>query len=373
MILPGLNPTRTAIIHDWLITDRGGERVLECLCNIFPQATLFALFRVPGSQAPAIERMNTKSTFIEKMPYVRQFYRYYLPLFPRAIESLDLTGFDLIVSSSHCAAKGVRPPPGSRHICYCHTPMRYAYELFDEYFPPSRRFMHFAARLMMPRVRRWDIQSSSRVGRFLANSANTAGRISRYYGRDSLILHPPVDTNFFTPDTMKPSSEYLLTVSALVPYKRVDRGIEAATMAGIEYVIVGSGPEQPRLEKIQPSTARFVGNVSPEELRSLYRGCLAFVLPGEEDFGIAPVEAQACGRPVIALALGGALETVIEGKTGAFFRDENPRALAETIDKVRQIEFNTEAVREHSLKFSRPNFESGIKIMIAEFWNEGRC
>ncbi len=374
--LPGLDASRVAIVHDWLITDRGGERVLETLCQMFPGATLFTLFRVPGTQAPAIERMNVKSSFISGLPLVRKMYRYYLPLFPRAIEGLDLRGFDLVISSSHCAAKGVIPASEACHMCYCHTPMRYAYELFDDYFPPDRwaGLFHVAARLMMSPVRRWDIASSARVGRFLANSANTALRIKKYYGRDSIVLYPPVDTDFFTPSpTVTPSGSYLLTVSALVPYKRIDRAIQAAARLGIEYLVVGNGPERRRLERIAPATTRFLGNVGRSELRELYRGCAAFVLPGEEDLGIAPIEAQACGRPVVALARGGAIETVVEGQTGLFFNEEDPASLAGAIDKLGTFEFNSAAIRAQSLRFSRQIFEERLRELTTEFWNERRC
>ncbi|MBI2838633.1 MAG: glycosyltransferase [Acidobacteria bacterium] len=376
LALPGLDASRVAIVHDWLITDRGGERVLETLCQLFPGATLFTLFRVPGTQAPAIERMKVKSSLISGLPLVRKIYRYYLPLFPRAIEALDLRGFDLVISSSHCAAKGVIPASGARHLCYCHTPMRYAYELFDDYFPPDKwaGLFHVAARFIMSRVRRWDIASSTRVGRFLANSANTALRIKKYYGRDSIVLYPPVDTDFFTPPaTVTPPGSYLLTVSALVPYKRIDRAILAAARSGIEYLVVGNGPERRRLERIAPATTRFLGNVGRSELRELYRGCAAFVLPGEEDLGIAPIEAQACGRPVVALARGGAIETVVEGETGLFFNEEDPASLAGAIDKLGTFEFNSAAIRAQSLRFSRQIFEERLRELTTEFWNERQC
>lgn len=374
--LPQLDSSRVALVHDWLITDRGGERVLETLCQMFPDATLFTLFRVPGTQAPAIERMRVKSSSISGLPLVRKIYRYYLPLFPKAIERLDLRGFELVISSSHCAAKGVIPAPNARHLCYCHTPMRYAYELFDDYFPPDKwaGLFRLAARLVISGVKKWDIASSARVDRFLANSANTALRIKKYYGRDSTVLYPPVDTDFFTPSPAGPiAGSYLLTVSALVPYKRIDRAILAAARSGMEYLVVGDGPERSRLERLAPATTRFLGNVGRPELRELYRGCAAFVLPGEEDLGIAPIEAQACGRPVVALARGGALETVVEGQTGLFFNEEDPASLADAIDKLGTFEFNSAAIRAQSLRFSRRIFEERLRELTTEFWNERQC
>ena len=375
LALAGLHPGRVALVHDWLITDRGGERVLDSLCRMFPEATLFTLFHVPGTQSPAIERMRIRTTFIARLPNVCRLYRHYLPLFPRAIESLDLRGYDLVLSSSHCVAKGVKPREAGRHLCYCHTPMRYAYDQFDDYFPPERLggLIRLAARVMMKPIRRWDIAASARVGCYVANSMNTADRIQRCYGRDSIVLHPPVDTDFFTPASAPAPGRYLLSVSALVPYKRIDRAIAGASMAGREYVIVGEGPERARLEKMRPSTARFAGRVSQDELRDLYRGCAAFVLPGEEDLGIAPIEAQACGRPVIALRRGGALETVIEGETGLFFTEEDAASLAAAIDKLARFEFNSGAVRRHSLRFSKGRFEERFADLIASFWNEARC
>jgi glycosyltransferase involved in cell wall biosynthesis len=354
---------RVALVHDWLTGLRGGEKVLDALVEIFPEATIFTLLHVAGSTTPRIESRPIETAFTQKLPFVARHYRWYLPLFPRAIESLDLTGYDLVVSSSHCAAKGVIPGKGSTHVCYCHTPMRYVWDRFEDYFGSGLKarlvygpFAHY--------LRRWDRESSKRVDRFIANSSYVAGRIRSYYGRDvDEVIPPPVDTEFYTPGEDEPGA-YFLIVSALVPYKRIDVALEAFRGRPEELLVVGSGPSEAELKSRAPSNVRFLGWQPDVELRRLYRGCRASILPGVEDFGIVPVETLSCGRPVVALGRGGVLDTVTDGETGALFEEPTPESLSRAIDRVSSLRFNKERLRSSALRFSHESFRSRVREFV---------
>ena len=315
-----VNP-KAVLVHDWLTGQRGGEKVLEVLAEIFPEAPICALFHFKGSQHPDLEKRDIRTSFLQKAPFLRGRYRYYLPLFPLAVEMFDLREFDLVISTSHCVAKGAIPRPDALHISYIHSPMRYAWTLYFSYFSPDR--LSLFPRLIIPpaihRLRIWDESSSARVDHFVANSANVARRIEKYYRRGSDVIPPPVDTDFFRPDESVPNGDYFLSVSALVPYKRLELAVEVFTRTGAPLKIVGKGPEYKELRKMAGRNVEFLGSVGAEDLRALYRGARAFLLPGEEDFGIATLEAQACGTPVIALGRGGSLETVVPGVTGLLF------------------------------------------------------
>lgn len=354
---------RIALVHDWLTGLRGGEKVLDRLVEIFPQATIFTLVYRRGSTTPRIESRPIETAFIQKLPFATRWYRWYLPLFPRAVESLDLSGFDLIFSSSHCAAKGVIPPQGSRHVCYCHTPMRYVWDRFEDYFGRGLKaklvYGPFARSL-----RRWDRESSKRVDHFIANSTYVAERIRSYYGREAdEVIAPPVDTDFYTPGDDSPGS-YFLIVSALVPYKRIDLAIDAFRRRPEELLVVGSGPSERKLKATAPANVRFLGWLPDEELRRLYRGCRASILPGVEDFGIVPVETLACGRPVVALGRGGALDTVKDGETGALFEEPTPESLSRAVDRVSSLRFNKDRLRSWALRFSHEEFRSRIRDFV---------
>jgi glycosyltransferase involved in cell wall biosynthesis len=294
---------RIALVHDWLTGMRGGERVLETLCGMFPTGDVYTLLHQPGSVVPSIERRVKRTSVIQRLPAASRLYRHYLPLFPFAIEQFDLDRYDLIISSSHCAAKAVVRAGRATHVCYCHSPMRYAWDQFDAYFGEERvgRIPMRLLRRYMRRLARWDAETADRVDRFVANSRHVAGRIHRYYGRLATVVHPPVDTEFFTPDG-RLTDNYLLVVSALVPYKRLDLAIAAAQAVQLPLKIVGRGPELARLRRTSSADVEFLGTLSNEEVRALYRGAFALLMPGEEDFGMVPVEAQACGCAVVALA-----------------------------------------------------------------------
>ncbi len=361
----GNGPVRIALVHDWLTGMRGGERVLEVLCSLFPHAELFTLVHVPGSVSPIIERCRLHTSVIQHLPWSHRLYRHYLPLFPIAIEQFDLDPFDLVVSTSHCAAKAVVTTGRARHLCYCHTPMRYAWDQYDAYFGPAR-IGRLRSRLIRPVMRalaRWDADTAQRVDRFVANSGHVAGRIRRYYNRRAAIVPPPVDVAFFSPDDTAPGRHFLV-VSALVPYKRIEVAIEACRSVGARLKILGQGPELERLRRVGAGDVDFLGTCSDEGLRQHYREAAAVLLPGEEDFGIAPVEAQACGRPVVALARGGALETVVDGVTGILVADPSVTGFAEGLARVQQTAFDAARLHEHALAFSRDQFAARMQAQV---------
>jgi glycosyltransferase involved in cell wall biosynthesis len=348
---------RVALVHDWLTGMRGGEKVLDAICEIFPDAPLTTLVRVPGSVSPRIEARPIRTSFVQALPDPARFYRHYLPLYPLAVRLLDFSNFDLVVSSSHCAVKSVIVPDRAVHVCYCHSPMRYGWDQFDEYFGPAR-VGRVTSRLMRPvmrRMARWDQATADRVDRFLANSQYVAGRIRRYYNRGSTIVYPPVDTDFYTPESRVESPAFLI-VSALVPYKRLDVAIDACRRVGVPLRIVGTGPERERLESRAAGGVEFLGWQSNEQIRELYRSSRATLLPGTEDFGIVPVESQACGTPVVALNAGGARETVVEGETGVLVDGTSVDAFAAGLERALNMTFDRTTVRRNAERFSRANF-----------------
>jgi glycosyltransferase involved in cell wall biosynthesis len=344
---------------------RGGEKVLLSLLRLFPGAPLHTLLHVPGSVAPEVEDREIHTTFVQRLPGLRDHYRNYLPLFPAAVNRMDLSGFDLVVSSSHCVAKSVRTAPGALHVSYCHTPMRYVWDRYDDYFGPGRGGM--VARLLMPALapalRRWDARTADRVHAFVANSAYVAGRIQRYYGREATVIPPPVDTDFFTPGEERPGT-YDLVVSALVPYKRLELVLDAYRGTGWPVRVVGNGPERARLEALAPPEVTFVGAVDDVRLREEYRGSRAVLMPGIEDFGIVPVEAMACGRPAIVYGEGGGTESVVHGETGLHFHELTPAGLRTAVDALSRMGFNTAALRARAESFRRQAFETRFRTFV---------
>lgn len=333
-----LRGLRVALVHDWLTGMRGGEKVLEVFCRLFPQAPIYTLLHLPGSVSPAIESHPIHTSFLQGLPRAAKAYRYYLPLFPRAVEGLKLTDCDLVLSCSHCVAKGALPPRGAVHVSYTLTPMRYIWDMYDHYFGPGRGG---PARLVMPLVRprlqRWDVASCRRVDHFLADSAHVAERVSRHYNRQATVIYPPVDTQRFSPASQ--AEDYYLVVSALVPYKRVDLAVAACSASNRRLKVVGTGPEEARLKAMAGPSVEFLGWQTDQALPALYARARALLFPGQEDFGIAPLESMASGRPVLAFARGGALETVVghedpEGRapTGRFFFQQEVPSLLEALD-----------------------------------------
>jgi glycosyltransferase involved in cell wall biosynthesis len=366
---------RVALVHDWLTGMRGGEKVLDALCELCPQAEIFTLLHVPGAVSGRIAGRPIHASFVGRLPRAARWYRHYLPLFPAAVESFDLDGFDLVISSSHCAVKSVVATGRSRHLCYCHSPMRYAWDQFGAYFGPDRLGRASAlARAALRPLARWDAATSGRPDRYVANSQYVARRIRRYYNRSAAVVAPPVDTVFYTPSARAPEP-YLLVVSALVPYKRLDVAVAAARLAGLPLKIAGEGNDRARLEAHAGPEVEFLGRATDETVRELYQRATAVLLPGEEDFGIVPVEAQACGRPVVALARGGALETVVDGVTGILVDSVDaaggvdPAAWAAAIRRVRDAQaagtgFEPAVIRRHAEGFSRDRFLAGMAAEI---------
>jgi len=344
---------------------RGGEKVLLSLARLFPEAPVFTLLHIPGSVDSELEAREIHTSFVQHLPAVARRYRHYLPLFPTAAERFDLRGFDLVLSSSHCVAKGVRPAPDAVHLCYCHTPMRYVWDRYDDYFGPGR--VGPLARLLIPpiaaRLRTWDVASARRVHHFAANSAYVADRIRRYYGRDAEVIAPPVDTDFFTPGPDEPGS-YDLVVSALAPYKRLELALDAYRGSGWPLRVVGTGPEEARLRGLAPPEVSFLGHVNSIDLREQYRRCRAVLMPGVEDFGIVPLEAMACGRPAIVFGEGGGPESVEAGRTGLVFTEPTSEALREAVATLSSKPFDRLALRARAEAHRREVFESRIRDFV---------
>lgn len=366
---------RVALIHDWLTGMRGGEKALEQLCAVFPSAELYTLVHRPGATSAIIEGRPVHRSPIQALPLATRFYRQYLPLFPTAVECFDLDRFDLVVSCSHCVAKSVVVPPRARHLCYCLTPMRYAWDQFDAYFGPDR-IGHVASALARPvlaHLARWDRATAGRVHRYLSISQYVARRIRLYYNRESTVVYPPVDTDFYRPaaaadGTAAAGAPGFLVVSALVPYKRLDVAIGAARAAGVPLTIIGDGPERGRLEALAAGTAnvRFLGRLPDADLRSHYQAATALLFPGEEDFGIVPLEAQASGCPVIALGRGGALETVVAGETGLLVDDATESGFAEAMRAASTRTWDRARIRAHAERFGRERFVQEMTAVVDE-------
>lgn len=358
---------RVVLVHDWLTGMRGGERVLESLCRLFPAADLLTLVHVPGSVSTTIEARRIRTSFVQRLPLAGRLYRQYLPLFPTAIELFDLDPYDVVISTSHCAAKAVVPAGRAVHVCYCFSPMRYAWDQFDAYFGPERVGAAASAvyRRALAWIARWDRATAPRVTRFLADSQYVARRIARYYNRQALVLYPPVDTAFFTPDGTQPEPHFLV-VSALVPYKRIDLAIAAAGRLGAPLKIVGSGPDEARLRAMAGPTVEFLGTLDDVALRDAYRRARAIVLPAEEDFGIVPVESLACGRPVVAFARGGACETVTPGATGVLVDEATPEAFANGLRAVSAQPWDPARLRADAERFSVDRFETAMRATLAD-------
>ena len=370
---------RVALVHDWLTGMRGGERCLEVACELFPEAPLYTLLWVPGSVSPLIERRRIVTSFVGRLPRAATRYRAYLPLFPAAIRRLDLGGHDLILSLSHCVAKGVRTPPGALHLCYCFTPMRYVWDLYDDYFGARAGL---ATRLLMPPVaaalRRWDRRTAG-VHRFAAISQHIAERIRRVYGRAADVLHPPVDVQRFR--LAEAPGDFYLVVSALAPYKRVDLAVGAANRLGRRLLVVGTGPEERRLARLAGPTVELLGWRPDPEVAELYARCRAVLFPSHEDYGIVPLEAAAAGRPTIALARGGALETMVgldageEPATAVFFAEQTVDALTAAIARFEAAEdrFEPKALRARAERFDRPAFKARLEEWIERAVAEARA
>jgi glycosyltransferase involved in cell wall biosynthesis len=362
-----------ALVHDWLTGMRGGEKVLEILCELYPEAPIYTLLYNQGSLKDTIESHLIKSSFIDRLPFKSKKYPYYLPLFPTAIEMFKLKDFDVVISTSHCVAKGIISGPNTLHISYLHTPMRYVWDMYHDYFKNEN--LGWIVRLLTPvfanYLRMWDVSSSNRVDKFIANSRHVAKRIEKFYGRKSMVIHPPVNTDRFPVSRI--SGDFFLVVSALVPYKKIDLAVRTFNILGWPLIIIGSGPERKKLEKFARPNITFLDWQPHEELHRYYSTCKALIFPGEEDFGIVPVEAMSCGKPVVAYGRGGILETIIDSKendpeksTGVLFKDQNEEGLIGAMEQFQQLNWNPDFISRHARKFDRKEFKKKLSEFIEE-------
>jgi glycosyltransferase involved in cell wall biosynthesis len=354
---------KIAIIHDWLTGMRGGEVVLDSLLKAYPTADLFTLFYNKGKLNARIEDRKIFTAFTDRLPFKEKLYRYYLPLFPTAIESLDLRGYDIIISSSHCVAKGVIPHPNTFHLSYVHSPMRYVWDMYYDYFPKRSGLKFFAFQMVSNYLRTWDSASSNRVDHFTCNSDFVGKRIQKYYRRDYQVIYPPcVQTDFRVQDHSK--EDFYLIVSAFAPYKRIDIAIEAFRKNGKKLVLIGGGQEEAKLVKDLPANIVWKNGVPRDEVLEYYKRARGFIFPGMEDFGITPVEAQSYGTPVIAYGKGGALETVLEGKTGVFFKEQTSESLNEAITEMEKINLRRRDFQKSIDRFTEEKFLTEIRKAV---------
>lgn len=356
---------KVALVHYWLVGTRGGEKVLDALCEIYPEADIFTLVADEKKLSPIVSSHKITTSFLQKIGGVKHYKRM-LPLMPMALESFDLSEYDLIISSEAGPAKGIIPGPNARHICYCHSPMRYIWDLYPQYYKSAGLFSRLAMAVFSPVLRAWDVTTAARVDHFIANSSYVAKRIERYYRRDAVIINPPVDIERFS--ISERVDDFYLCAGQITPYKRVDLAIDAFTLMNKRLVVLGAGATDAMRKKAGP-TIEFVGDCDDAAMASYFQRCRALIYPGVEDFGIIPLEILASGRPVVAFAKGGALETVVEGETGLLFREQTIESLSEAVAKMEAAysDFQPDALRKFATSFNRPQFVSRLKAEIERF------
>lgn len=360
---------KVAIIHYWLVGMRGGEKVLEALCRMFPDADIYTHVHDPAATSPVIRAHKVRETYVGRLPFARRLYQSYLPLMPAALEALDLSGYDLVISSEAGPAKGVIPPPDAPHVCYCHSPMRYLWDQYHVYRQGAGLAARAAMPVFAPGLRRWDVTSAARVDAFVANSSHVAARIRKYWRRESEVVHPPVEVDAFSPAPSGEVGDVYLWLGELAPYKRPDLAIDAFTRMKKPLVVIG-GPDKAvrALQRRAGETVRFLGKTDFDTLRHHLARCKALIFPGEEDFGIVPVEAAASGRPVIAYGRGGALETVIDGHTGLHFHDQSVEGLIAAVERFeaeRLDRLDPAGLLAHARGFDETHFRKGMARVLA--------
>lgn len=356
---------KVAIIHYWLVGIRGGEKVLESLCEIYPQADIFThVYDKNSFDKSIISQHKINTSFISKIPFSGKFYQSLLPLMPLALEELDLSGYDLIISSESGPAKGIIPPPGVTHICYCHSPMRYAWDMYHEYKSQSGFLKRVVMTPLMHYLRRWDQSTATQVTHFVANSKFVAKRIKSYYGRNSIVINPPVSFDEFS--IRNDIGDFYLVLGQTVRYKRADLAVEAFNASGRKLIVVGDGEQLPALRKIAKSNIEIRGRLPFSEIANLLSTCKALIFSGVEDFGIVPLEAMASGRPVIAYKKGGALETVAEGLSGIFFEEQSIESLNAAIEDFESNYglFDSKRIRDYVKKFDKNRFKKEFMELI---------
>ncbi len=349
---------KVALVHHWLVTRRGGEHVFEAMADHFPAADIYTLVSDPANLSSALRNRLIRSSMLQKLPYASRLYPYYLPLFPAAVSRLDLTGYQLIISSDAAVVKGVRADPGAVHLCYCHTPMRCVWTGYESYYDAAGAATRIGLSAMRNWVRKWDYDAAQRVTLFIANSRNVQKRIKDCYGRESVVIYPPVDIEkFVLGGPNEPSNDFFLVVSQLVPYKRVDLLVEAFNRCGKKLLVIGDGPARRKLERSAKSNIRFLGAQSRKTVVRAMQQCTAFVFAGEEDFGIVMAEAQACGKPVIAFAGGGAQEIVQPGVSGVLFEEQGADSVLDAVERFDPRCFDAPTIRSLALRFGRERFQ----------------
>lgn len=359
-----------AIIHDWLTNMGGAERLIINFKELYPNAPIYTSLYNGEKLDDELKGIDVRTSFLQKIKKANKNHQKYFPLMPMAFESFDLNEYDVVLSSSTSCAKGVITNPSTMHVCYCNSPMRYGWEFYYEYANDSKmnKIKKRLLKYLMNYMRVWDAISANRVDYFIANSENVAKRIWKHYRRESVVIHPAVRCNLF--NISQVDEDYFFIVSRLVPYKRIDLAVEAFNELGLPLVIVGDGSEREKLESMSKDNIKFLGRQSDEVIKDHYSKCRAFIFPGEEDFGITPLEAQASGRPVIAYGKGGALETVIDGKTGVFFEEQSKESLIEAIKRFEKIKFDKVEIRNHSLQFDEEIFKKKIDNFIQSKYKE---
>ncbi|MBO5482582.1 MAG: glycosyltransferase [Spirochaetaceae bacterium] len=359
---------KVAIVHYWLVTMRGGEKVLEELCKLFPQADIFTNVYDESKISDTIKSHKIFTTKINKWPMAKKLYQKYMPFMPKALMDLDLTGYDLVISSESGPAKGVVPSPNAFHLCYCHTPMRYLWDMYHEYFRKSNPIVKFFMKSMIPSLRLWDVMSSNLVDCFVANSHYVQARIKRYYNRDAKVIFPPCDIEKYGNNQRNPKDFYLF-FGQLVGYKRADLAIEACIKSGRKLVVIGDGKSKEAQKYANTGLITFTGRVSDEEVAKYLSEAKALIFPGIEDFGIIPVEANAAGCPVLAYKEGGAIDSIKENETGLFFEEQTAESIIECMNKFEQIESsftNRDVFANHVKQFSKEEFINQISKTIEE-------
>jgi glycosyltransferase involved in cell wall biosynthesis len=356
---------KIAIIHDYLNQYGGAERVVEALHDVFPEAPIYTSIYLPQNMPESFRKMDIRPSFMQRLPFLAKHFKKYLLLYPKAIESFDLAQYEIVISSSSAFAKAAIAAPMASHICYCHTPMRFVWD-YQNYI--GKEALGFLMRSILPfaihKLKRWDVETVERVNHYIANSENIQNKIREVYQRSAVVIYPPVRTAQYYPS--EKVEDYFLVVSRLNAYKRIDIVIEAFNQLGLPLKIVGSGPQETLLKRMAKRNVLFLGKVPEAELVELYRHCQAFIFPGAEDFGIAPVEAQAAGRPVLAYKAGGALETVVDGVTGLLFDKQSPEAIVEIVTQFKRVEWNSSSIRENALRFDEKIFKSRMRAFVFE-------
>lgn len=355
--------SKVAIIHDWLVNYGGAERVVEAFLEIYPEADIYTLVYDEKKMGKIFLKQKVKTTFIQKFPKATKIYTKLLPFMPYAFEELDLSEYDLVISSSSCCAKGVITGPNTKHISYVHSPMRYAWDLYHDYKKRSGKLTKFFMSIFMKNLREWDYTSSQRIDIILANSNYVAKRINKFWNRECTVIYPPVDIDRLSPNGRE-AEDFYVVFSRFVPYKKIDLAIKACKELNKKLVVIGDGEQRDYLKSLGNENITFTGRISDEEVKDYLQRCKAMIFCAEEDFGIVPLEAQACGRPVIAYRKGGVLETVIDEVTGVFFDKQEVESIVKAIEKFEKLNLDTQRIHRHALKFSRERFKNEIRGVV---------